>query len=410
MMDILCVTNRQLCSGDFIERIRKIAAGRPCGIILREKDLTEAEYKELAAKVLSVCSEHDTLCILHSFYKTAAELKAKAIHLPLHILRKMTAGQKEMFQIIGASCHSVEDAVEAESLGCTYITAGHIFDTDCKRGLPGRGLDFLQEVCSAVSIPVYAIGGIDAGNAEQVQNAGAEGICVMSSLMQCEKPGEYLQTLLSLDRPWKKGYAIFDMDGTLIDSMPYWRRLGLEYLHTKGIKEKTEEILEEIESLTVTESSVLFTERFSLKEDADTVASEMNHIMEEHYRRDIPLKAGVREMLDELRRSGVKMCVASATAETLMVSCLERLGILNYFEFILSCETLKTHKREPLIYLEAAKRLGAAPEETAVYEDALYAVETAKKAGFYVIAVYDPEAEKSWKEICSLAHEAVILN
>ena len=80
------------------------------------------------------------------------------------VLRKLSEEKRSHFRIIGASCHSVEEAREAVELGCNYIIAGHIFATDCKKGLPGRGLDFLKEVCASVSVPVYAIGGINSEN------------------------------------------------------------------------------------------------------------------------------------------------------------------------------------------------------------------------------------------------------
>lgn len=192
MSDILCVTNRTLCKGDFLKRIEKIASAHPAGIILREKDLSEAEYKELAEMVIKICNKYGTPCILHSFAGIAAELKCTALHLPLHILRILSDDEKAMFSTLGASCHSVEDAIEAEKLGCTYITAGHVFDTDCKKGLPGRGLDFLVKVCEEVSVPVYAIGGIRADNIADVRNAGAAGACVMSGSMVCKDVRKYL--------------------------------------------------------------------------------------------------------------------------------------------------------------------------------------------------------------------------
>lgn len=185
MSDILCVTNRTLCREDFLQRIDAIAAARPAGIILREKDLSEQGYRALAEQVLSICRRVQVPCILHTFAGTAIELRADALHVPLPVLRAMTAAQKGRFTTLGASCHSVEDAREAEALGCTYITAGHIFDTDCKKGLPGRGLDFLRGVCDSVSLPVYAIGGISGKNVAAVRRAGAKGACVMSALMQC---------------------------------------------------------------------------------------------------------------------------------------------------------------------------------------------------------------------------------
>lgn len=189
---MLCVTNRSLCREDFLTRIEKIVSCRPAGIILREKDLSPAKYKVLATQTMALCARYDVSCILHSFVDAAIELQAKAIHLPLHILRSMTEAQKAQFDTIGASCHSAEDAAEAQRLGCAYITAGHIFETDCKKGLPGRGLSFLREICGHVTIPVYAIGGISPRNLPAVHGAGAKGACVMSGLMRCEDPAAYL--------------------------------------------------------------------------------------------------------------------------------------------------------------------------------------------------------------------------
>ncbi len=193
MSDILCVTNRLLCKGDFLTRVEQIAKAGPRAVILREKDLSEEAYKALAVEVMALCRTYQTACILHYFPQTAIALNADSVHLPLPILRQMDASQRERFSVIGASCHSVQEAEEAERLGCTYITAGHIFNTDCKKDLPGRGLAFLRQVCRCVSIPVYAIGGIDRDNYPSVRQAGAAGACVMSGAMGCENVKTYLE-------------------------------------------------------------------------------------------------------------------------------------------------------------------------------------------------------------------------
>ena len=195
MFDILCVTNRLLCKEDFLTRIKKIAKSKPTAIILREKYLNEDEYKKLASEVLKICQTYKTLFIPHSFVDVATELNCNALHVPLNILRSLSVEDKAGFTTLGVSCHSVEDAIEAEKLGCTYITAGHVFDTGCKKGLPGRGLEFLKNVCESVSIPVYAIGGISSENIVDVRNAGAKGACVMSSTMVCEDVKKYIGEL-----------------------------------------------------------------------------------------------------------------------------------------------------------------------------------------------------------------------
>lgn len=193
MSDIICVTSRLLCRCDFLDQLSKIAKAGPKYAILREKDLSEEKYGELAEKAAAVFRDTDTRLILHYYYKTAIEMGWKSVHLPLHILRELTADEKSRFEHIGASCHSVEDAQEAESLGADYITAGHVFATDCKKGLPPRGIEFLSSVCESVSIPVYAIGGISPDNIDLVRQCGAAGACVMSGLMKCSDPAYFIK-------------------------------------------------------------------------------------------------------------------------------------------------------------------------------------------------------------------------
>ncbi|MCW6088182.1 thiamine phosphate synthase [Clostridium sporogenes] len=192
MYKLLAITNRHLCNNEFLEQIQDICTLNEkntviesVSIVLREKDLSENDYKKLAAKVLKICKKNNTECILHTYYKVAKELNCKKIHLPLHVLKSNPNIYKD-FDEIGVSIHSVSEAIEAMNLGSTYITAGHIFSTDCKKDLPPRGLSFLSSVCSSVHIPVYAIGGISPANAEKAINEGAEGVCIMSGLMTCE--------------------------------------------------------------------------------------------------------------------------------------------------------------------------------------------------------------------------------
>ncbi len=204
-----------------------------------------------------------------------------------------------------------------------------------------------------------------------------------------------------------KPFAIFDMDGTLIDSMKYWSKLAEEFLAEKGISPVSPEILERIRPMTLTESSALLIREFSLPGTPESVAAEINALMERHYRDSIPLKENAASYLANLKQQGVRMCVASATDKPLMTACLQRLGAADYFEFLLSCEEVGAGKNKPDVYLAAARRFHAAPSSIAVFEDALYAAQTAKKAGFYVIGVYDDSAAKHWKELTAFADESI---
>ena len=183
---IIAVTNRRLCAGAFLRQIESVASRQPRAIILREKDLSAGEYRELAQAGQEICRPHAVPLYLHSFPQAAMELQAAGLHLPLPPLRELSAGQQRKdWRVLGTSCHSVADVQEAIALGCSYIVAGHIYATDCKRGLPGRGLDFLRSACqTAGNMPVYAIGGITPERLPEVLAAGAAGACVMSGMMK----------------------------------------------------------------------------------------------------------------------------------------------------------------------------------------------------------------------------------
>ena len=184
MYKTVCVTNRHLCKENYLEKIEKIAKTKPEFIVLREKDLSEEEYEKLAVEVIKICKDNDCICVLHNFVNVAKKLNHRYIHLPLGILSDLSEEERKWFIMLGSSCHSLEDAKKAYNMGCTYIFAGHIFETDCKAGICGRGLDFLKEICDNVFIPVIAIGGINKENAMLAIKAGAYGVAKMSYFMK----------------------------------------------------------------------------------------------------------------------------------------------------------------------------------------------------------------------------------
>lgn len=186
MYDVIAVTNRKLCKQDFYEQIKLLISCRIPKLILREKDLDESEYAHMAEQVLDLCRGTKTECILHTYADTAVRLGADAIHLPLQTAEKEREKLRG-FHKVGISVHSLEQVRFAEELGASYVTYGHVFETDCKKGVPPRGIAALEEICRSTSLPVYGIGGIQKDNLSKVLQAGAKGVCVMSSAMQWDK-------------------------------------------------------------------------------------------------------------------------------------------------------------------------------------------------------------------------------
>lgn len=189
--DVIAVTNRKLSQRPFLEQIKRVCQLRPEAIILREKDLSETEYAKQAEEVYNITTSYDVRLIVHTYINVARELGINTVHMSLHNMREY---RKEFIDNVnkinniktGCSIHSVEEAVEARNMGASYITAGHVYATDCKKGLAPRGLDFLKNVCDSVDIPVYAIGGIDIddGRRKEVKKYGAAGSCIMSGMMK----------------------------------------------------------------------------------------------------------------------------------------------------------------------------------------------------------------------------------
>lgn len=202
---VIAVTNRHLTDGDPLDAIRKIAAAGPRALILREKDLPEEAYAVMARQALEICRDAGVELFVHSHFGIAEEIGCRAVHLSIPLLWQVlnaaeqspgrdlkaaeqcpgTAGggfeRLEAFDAVSISCHSIEEVREAVAAGAAQIVLGNIFETDCKKGKPGKGLDFLREAAEAASpVPVYGIGGITPENLDAVLQTGAAGGCMMS--------------------------------------------------------------------------------------------------------------------------------------------------------------------------------------------------------------------------------------
>ena len=195
------ISNRKLCENENLEKqIEKIFSAYERKIILknfdivaltlREKDLNKNEYLKLIEKVYPICQKYKINLILHQNYDLNLDDKYKidGIHLSYNIFKSLNENIKaeliKKYKRIGVSIHSLNEAKEVESLGASYVVAGHIFETDCKKGLKPRGLKFVEDLSSALTIPIFAIGGIDEKNSLSVINNGAFSVCMMSTLMK----------------------------------------------------------------------------------------------------------------------------------------------------------------------------------------------------------------------------------
>ena len=191
--------------------------------------------------------------------------------------------------------------------------------------------------------------------------------------------------------------AIFDVDGTLLDSMFIWDTIGETYLRSIGYQPK-ENLNETFKNMSLRQAARYYQTEYGVTLSIDQIMDGVNAMLERYYRFEVPLKPGVAELLERLRQSGVKLCIATATDRHLVEAALDRCGVLSCFGEIFTCNEVGHGKDEPDIFEAALRFLGTRREETLVFDDALYAVRTAKEAGFPVAAVYDSH-ERSQAEV-----------
>lgn len=195
--------------------------------------------------------------------------------------------------------------------------------------------------------------------------------------------------------------AIFDVDGTLLDSMHIWDTIGEDYLRSLGYEPK-ENLNEKFKRLSLHQAAEYYRSEYGVALSVQEICDEVNRWIDRFYREEVQLKPGVESFLQRLSERGIKLCIATATDEHLVRAALDRCGVLGFFSGIYTCTGVGSGKDEPYIYRSALEHLGTPRGETIVFEDALYALKTAKADGFVAAAVYDGH-EREQQELQALA-------
>ncbi|MDY4067519.1 HAD family phosphatase [Bullifex sp.] len=181
---------------------------------------------------------------------------------------------------------------------------------------------------------------------------------------------------------------IFDLDGTLLDSMDLWVRIDKEFLKKRGL-EYTQDYSKAITAMEITETAIYTINRYNLKESVSEVISEWKEMAINEYKNSINLKEGVTNFLNHLKEKGIKIAIATSSSKDFFIPCLERHNILNFFDVIVTSSDVGIGKSSPKIYFHAASKLGLSDNECVVFEDLPLALKCAKSAGFYTVGVYD---------------------
>ena len=406
--------SRQLHGRSLPQAVEEVIKGGATMIQLREKDAEDSRLLKLAGDILSVTDQYAVPLIINDRPDIALQCGAAGVHIgqqdgSVRQIRRMIGEEK----ILGVSAHTKEEAVRAEQDGADYLGVGAVFPTSTKQNTVSLSPETLREICRAVKIPVVAIGGIRADNIGSLCGTGIDGAAVVSALFASENPKKAAEQLtaslnaagigevFSLSSRSVSG-AIFDVDGTILDSMEMWRTTGSRFLRKCGVTPPPD-IDRLMFQITLEEGASLFGEKFGIEGTPEEIKARVLQMVRDDYRYRLSCKPGVVDVIRELYSAGIPLCVATATDRELILPAFERLGLLPFFREIFTCGELGVSKRSPDIYLQAAERLGTPPEKTLVFEDVLHAVRSAASVGFPVVAIYDKNAEPEKETIRTIA-------
>lgn len=196
--------------------------------------------------------------------------------------------------------------------------------------------------------------------------------------------------------------AIFDMDGTLIDSMWVWDKIDVDFLKKRNI-ELPSDLRENIEHLSFDDTAEYFKKRFNLKDSADEIKNEWNNMAYYEYAHNVPLKPYAKEYLSMLKSHGIKIGLATSNSILLLETVLKKHNIYKFFDNITTTNETGKSKNFPDVYLLSAKKLNIVPCSCIVFEDILPAIIAAKAAGMKVVGVFDSYSEPHWSQIMRIS-------
>lgn len=206
-----------------------------------------------------------------------------------------------------------------------------------------------------------------------------------------------------LKEKWQEFEAIlFDLDGTLVDSMWMWEAIDVEYLAMFG-KELPDDLQKCLEGMSFSETAIYMKERFQIPDSTEVMKAQWNQMACEKYRHEVPYKKGALAFLKACKNKGIKMGVATSNSRELVEEAAQALSIYDYISHILTACEVKKGKPAPDVYLAVAEKLGVSPEKCLVFEDVSAGIQAGKAAGMQVCAVYDEHTKASEEEIRGMA-------
>lgn len=394
-------------------QVEQALIGGATFIQLREKNMDRAVFLAEAEEIRRLTERYKVPFVINDDVEIALLCGADGVHvgqddMDAERARRLLGPDR----ILGVSVHNVQEALEAEKNGADYLGAGAVFSTSTKEDANALSMETLREICAAVHIPVVAIGGITEQNVLQLAGSGISGAAVVSAVFgsaDIAAAASRLASAVNLACLFNgRRAAIFDMDGTLLDSMGMWGTLDIQYMNGLGI-EPDADFHRNVSAMMLPEAAEYICGHYGVPYTPAQVVRQFTGMVSGYYRESLEVKRFVPGLVKALHRAGIKMAVATANEYEMSRAALERNHIMSYMDGLVTCAMAGAGKGSPAVYLMACDMMQVKPSECVVFEDSLLAVRTAAGAGFAVAGVYEEIQKNDWKEICAITDCQVVL-
>ena len=413
-MQLYAVTDTQWLNGrDFLEVIESVLANGATFLQLREKNATHEEIVAKAKAIKPIAKKYGVPFVIDDDIYVAKEADVDGVHIGQNDASYEKA--REVLgegKIIGMTVKTRQQAENAIRLGADYVGMGAVFHTSTKKDAKDMSRETLLELAGMMKdIPVVAIGGISYDNCDYLKDTGVDGIAVVSAIFASDDCALATRKLFVKTRELfgKKRNIIMDMDGTLADSMPFWKKSAREYAILRGadIPDNFDEITGVMD---LNDYAEYVKNVLGIDTNLEQITEAAVEIMNKHYEKDIPAKDGMTELVTREYKAGSRLVVFTASDRRSVEIFLSHLGIRECFYDIYTVYDVGLKKSDKNSYLKVAELAGMKDtSQVWVYEDILRGVKAAKEAGLNVCAVYDEDSAGDWKDIKELADKTLEL-
>ncbi len=413
-MQLYAVTDTQWLNGrDFLEVIESVLANGATFLQLREKNATHEEIVAKAKAIKPIAKKYGVPFVIDDDIYAAKEADVDGVHIGQNDASYEKA--REVLgegKIIGMTVKTRQQAENAIRLGADYVGMGAVFHTSTKKDAKDMSRETLLELAGMMEdIPVVAIGGISYDNCDYLKDTGVDGIAVVSAIFASDDCALATRKLFVKTRELfgKKRNIIMDMDGTLADSMPFWKNSAREYAILRGadIPDNFDEITGVMD---LNDYAEYVKNVLGIDTNLEQITEAAVEIMNKHYEKDIPAKDGMTELVTREYKAGSRLVVFTASDRRSVEILLSHLGIRECFYDIYTVYDVGLKKSDKNSYLKVAELAGMKDtSQVWVYEDILRGVKAAKEAGLNVCAVYDEDSAGDWEDIKELADKALEL-